>query len=122
MSYLSFAKAALERAVKTFAQAWAAVLTAAGTGLLDSSWEASLSVAGMAALLSFLASVASAPFGGTGPSLANEVTSPPAYDPADDHAHLAGDTGATVGDVVLVVVGICVVLLTLVSLGVIHID
>lgn len=39
---------------RTFAQSLAALLTADGTGLLDTDWKAKLSVAGMAALLGFL--------------------------------------------------------------------
>ena len=46
-----------ERAVKTFAQTEAALLTAAGTGLLDTDWLTSLSVSGMAALLSVLTTI-----------------------------------------------------------------
>jgi len=47
----------VERAVKTFAQTLAALLTAAGTGLLDSAWTTDLSVAGMASLLSVLTTI-----------------------------------------------------------------
>lgn len=67
-----------ERAVKTFAQTLGALLLAAGTGLLDSSWTADFSVAGMAALLSVLSSVGSGALPGTpvGPSLVNEVLTP----------------------------------------------
>lgn len=91
MTYLSFAKATLERAVKTFAQALAALLLADGTGLLNTAWVDRLSVAGMAALLSVLTSVASAPFGGTGPSVSNEAIVPPPVDPGpvDDHGESA---------------------------------
>ena len=46
-----------ERAVKTFCQTEAAILTAAGVGLLDADWKASLSASGMAALLSVLTTV-----------------------------------------------------------------
>ena len=74
----SFWRASGERAVKTFAQAWAAVLIANGTGLLDTEWTSGLSVAGMAALLSVLTSVGSAGVGPVGPSLVNETTIPPA--------------------------------------------
>ena len=56
----TFALAVLERAVKTFAQAAAALLTASGIGLLDADWLQILSVAGMAAVVSVLTS--SAPF------------------------------------------------------------
>lgn len=50
-------RTAAVRAVKTFAQTLAALLTAAGTGLLDSDWVTSLSVAGMAAFLSILTTI-----------------------------------------------------------------
>lgn len=66
----SFWKAAGERAVKTFAQTLAALLTAAGTGILDTDWQTSASVSGMAAVISLLTSIASDAFtDGTGPSL-----------------------------------------------------
>lgn len=72
----AFAKAALERAVKTFAQALAALLVADGTGILDAAWGTSLSVAGMAAVVSVLTSVGSGAVVGHGPSLANERAIP----------------------------------------------
>jgi Putative lactococcus lactis phage r1t holin len=52
-----------ERAVKTFAQALAAVLVASGAGLLSADWKAALSTAGMATVVSVLTSVASSRFG-----------------------------------------------------------
>lgn len=68
----AFAHAVIERAIKTFAQALGAVLVANGTGLLDADWTASLSTAGMAAVLSVLTSVGSSSVGSDGPSLAGE--------------------------------------------------
>lgn len=60
----------IERAIKTFAQSLAAIFSAAGLGLLTVPWSASLSTAGMAAVLSVLTSMASAPVGESGsPSL-----------------------------------------------------
>jgi hypothetical protein len=59
----TFWKQAAERAIKTFAQVLAALLTADGTGLLDTNWPGSLSTAGMAAVLSVLTSMASAAVG-----------------------------------------------------------
>ncbi len=89
MTGISFAKATAERALKSFCQALAALLVADGTDLLNTAWADRLSVAAMTALLSVLTSVASAPIGGTGPSLANEVISPPAVDPGEDgHADM----------------------------------
>ena len=68
---LAFWKAATERAVKTFAQALAALLVAGGTGILDTEWTAAASVAGMAAVVSLLTSIGSDVLTGNGPSLTN---------------------------------------------------
>lgn len=56
---LTFWKDAVERALRTIAGAEAAALTAAGTGLIDANWAGSLSMAGMAGLLSLLLSLGS---------------------------------------------------------------
>lgn len=70
----SFWKATAERAVKTFAQTAAALLTGNVTGLLEVDWISLASVSGLAALVSVLTSVGSdALTGGTGPSLVNET-------------------------------------------------
>ncbi|HLS74090.1 MAG TPA: holin [Actinomycetaceae bacterium] len=62
-----FAKDAAERAVKTAAQTSVALLTADGVmGLLDVDWGQGASVVGLAALVSLLTSVASAPAGDAG--------------------------------------------------------
>jgi Putative lactococcus lactis phage r1t holin len=74
----AFAAATLERAVKTFAQTLAALLVADGTGLLTTAWVADLSIAGMAAVVSLLSSVASAGVSGNGPSLTSEHVKPAA--------------------------------------------
>lgn len=58
----------LERAVKTFAQAAVALLTAGATGLLDVDWTQIASVAGLAAVVSVLTSIGSGTLHGT-PSL-----------------------------------------------------
>ncbi len=55
----AFWKDAVERAVRTFAQTFGAVVLAAGTGLLDTDWLTGVSAAGMASLLSVLTSLAS---------------------------------------------------------------
>jgi hypothetical protein len=65
MMTTAFWKAALERAIRTFAQALIATLTTGATDLLDVSWGGAFSAAGMAAVLSVLTSIA---FSGTGPS------------------------------------------------------
>ncbi|HEX6514798.1 MAG TPA: holin [Nocardioidaceae bacterium] len=49
-----------ERVVATFCEAWAALLIADGTGLLDAHWQTTLSVAGMAALITLLKGVGAA--------------------------------------------------------------
>ncbi|RRD61386.1 holin [Leucobacter sp. OH1287] len=58
-----FWKDAAERAVKTAAQVAAATLGANAAGLLDADWVGVASVSGLAAVLSLLTSVASAPLG-----------------------------------------------------------
>jgi hypothetical protein len=73
----TFWNATAERAVKTFAQAEAALLLANGTGLLDTDWTTSLSVSGMAAVISVLTSVGSDAATGAGPSLTNAETLDP---------------------------------------------
>lgn len=65
----AFAKAMLERAIKTFAQTLVAMFSGQAVGVLDVDWGKAASIAGMAALLSVLTSVASTSFGGDGPSL-----------------------------------------------------
>lgn len=52
-----FWKDTAERAVKTFAQSFGAVLIASGTGLLDVDWMNALSVAGLATVISVATSV-----------------------------------------------------------------
>lgn len=71
-----FWKAAAERAVKTFAQAEAALLVADGTGILNTDWTSSLSASAMAAVISLLTSVASDAATGEGPSLTNAEVLP----------------------------------------------
>ena len=73
MFTVAFIKAALERAIKTFAQVLAALLVADGTDLVSTDWGGRLSVAGMAVVVSFLTSVASDKVGSDGPSLGGEV-------------------------------------------------
>jgi hypothetical protein len=74
----AFWVAALERAVKTFAQSILAVLAVAGVTPADIDWKEALAVGGIGALASLLTSVASAPIGNAGPSAATEVLTPPA--------------------------------------------
>lgn len=70
----AFWKAATERSLKTFAQTGAALLTAAGSGLIDTDWQTAASVSGMAAVISLLTSVGSDLATGSGPSLTNAET------------------------------------------------
>ena len=74
MFTLVFWQATTERAVKSFAQALAALLGTGGLGLWDVAWLTTLSIAGMTALLSVLTSLTSIPIGPAGsPSV---VTTP----------------------------------------------
>lgn len=54
-----YTKRVAKKAVKTFAQTLGAVLTADGTGLIDTDWTGALSAAGMAALLAVLMNIGS---------------------------------------------------------------
>ena len=69
----AFLFATLERAIRTFAASLASLLTAAGTGLLETDWSEKFSVAGMAALVTILFAVGGGTFGkGDGPSFTGE--------------------------------------------------
>jgi aspartate-semialdehyde dehydrogenase len=72
---LAFWKDAIIRAVKTFAQSAVAVLAAGATGLLGTDWIQLLSVAGLAAVVSLLTSIASGDSIGTAYALAATTTS-----------------------------------------------
>ena len=66
---LKFWIATVERAVRSFAASLASLLTASGTGLLDTSWGEKFSVAGMASLVAILLAIGGGTFGkGDGPS------------------------------------------------------
>ena len=58
---IDWAKAALIRAVKTFAQTMVALIGTGAVGFTDLDWLKILSVSGVAALLSLLTSVAGLP-------------------------------------------------------------
>lgn len=68
----SFWKAASERALRTFAQALAALIGAGAVNVIDVDWPANLGIAATAALLSVLTSIAAADFGAPGPSFGME--------------------------------------------------
>ena len=65
----AFLYATLERAIRSFAASLASLLTAAGTGLLDTDWSEKLSVSAMASLVTILFAIAGGTLGkGDGPS------------------------------------------------------
>jgi len=65
----AFLFATLERAIRSFAASLASLLTATGTGLLDTDWSEKLSVSAMAALVTVLLAIAGGTLGkGDGPS------------------------------------------------------
>jgi hypothetical protein len=69
----AFLLATLERAIRSFAASLASLLTASGTGLLDTTWAEKFSVAGMAALVTVLFAIAGGTLGkGDGPSFTGE--------------------------------------------------
>ena len=72
---LAFWKDAAIRAVKTFAQSAVAVLAAGATGLLGTDWVQLLSVAGLAAVVSLLTSIASGDSIGTAYALTSTTVS-----------------------------------------------
>jgi hypothetical protein len=72
MYTLPFWAAAAERALKTLAQTLVALIGANAVSVMELDWPQMLGVAATAAVVSVLTSVASAPFGNNGPSLADE--------------------------------------------------
>ena len=60
-NFKNWIKAAGSRAIKTFAQSMASMLTGEALGILDVEWLAVLSVSAMAALVSLLTSIAGLP-------------------------------------------------------------
>ncbi|MEV1021934.1 holin [Streptomyces sp. NPDC050264] len=70
----SFWKATTERAIRTFAQALAAVLVAGATNLLDVDWAAALGTAGLATVLAVLTAVGTAGVGAHGPGILETPT------------------------------------------------
>lgn len=58
-----FWRQTLERAVKTFAQAIAALLVGDGVGVLDVQWGKVLSIGALAAIASVVTSIVSLPLG-----------------------------------------------------------
>jgi acyl-homoserine lactone acylase PvdQ len=69
----AFLLATLERAIRSFAASLASLLTASGTGLLDTNWGEKLSVSVMASLVTVLFAIAGGTLGkGDGPSFIGE--------------------------------------------------
>ena len=69
----AFLLATLERAIRSFAASLASLLTASGTGLVDTNWGEKFSVAAMAAVVTVLFAVGGGTFGkGDGPSFTGE--------------------------------------------------
>jgi hypothetical protein len=68
--------ATIERAVRSFAASLASILTADGTGIVNTDWGQKFSIAGMAAVVSVLLAIAGGAVGkGSGPSFTGaEVT------------------------------------------------
>ncbi|MFC6017810.1 holin [Plantactinospora solaniradicis] len=75
----TFWKQAVERAVKTFAQSGVALLTGDGLGLVNVDWGTTASVAGLAALVSLLTSVATSSIGEPNSPSAVAVETEPSY-------------------------------------------
>jgi hypothetical protein len=69
----AFLIATIERAIRSFAASLASLLTASGTGILETDWGEKFSVAGMAALVTVLLAIGGGTFGrGEGPSFVGE--------------------------------------------------
>ncbi len=78
----AFARALLERAVRTFAQSLVAVGLVGATDVLNANWTEALSVAALATILSALTSIAAGAISpATGPSLGTEVPTATSGDP-----------------------------------------
>jgi hypothetical protein len=71
-----FLEAVAERAIKTFAQAFLAIIGTNATGAISADMGDALKVAAVSALISVLTSFGSAQFGRGGPSLATESIAP----------------------------------------------
>jgi hypothetical protein len=71
-----FLEAVAERAIKTFAQAFLAIIGTNATGAISADMGGALKVAAVSALISVLTSFGSAQFGRGGPSLATESIAP----------------------------------------------
>ena len=85
--------AAIERAIKTWAQSVAALLVGDGTNVITVDWMQILAVSGTAAVVSLLTSVASAGIGPHGPSLADESIIEPLRITTGPDAHTASNAG-----------------------------
>lgn len=99
----AFAQDTLVRAIKTFCQSLAALLVADGTDLLTTNWNDRLSVAGMAALVSMLLTVASSAITKS-PAIGEAVTPDPQVVVKDTGSGpVAADASPLVNDTPVVV-------------------
>jgi hypothetical protein len=79
----AFLIATIERAIRSFAASLASLLTASGTGILETGWGEMLSVAAMASLVTVLLAIGGGTFGkGEGPSFIGEERLAPGGIPA----------------------------------------
>jgi hypothetical protein len=75
---LAFWKATAQRVVRSFAASLVAFITAAQTDVISTDWENGFAVAGMAAVVTLLLSLAGGATNGSGPSFgAIETTNTP---------------------------------------------
>src|SRR4051812_32588166 len=74
----AFLAATLERAIRSFAASLASLLTASGTGIIETDWGEKFSVAGMASVVTILFAIAGGTLGkGAGPSSTGGGHPPP---------------------------------------------
>ena len=91
----AFLIATIERAIRSFAASLASLLTASGTGILETGWGEKLSVAGMASLVTVLLAIGGGTFGkGEGPSFVGEERLATGTAPGAIPAARAGDSTA----------------------------
>jgi hypothetical protein len=99
----SFLLATLERAIRSFAASLASLLTASGTGILETNWGEKFSVAGMASVVTILFAIGGGTFGkGDGPSFTGEeklTTQQPAVVPPPPEEAATGAAAAPAGPV-----------------------
>lgn len=95
-----------ERAVRAFAGALVALLATGVSGVLDVDWVQALSVAALAAVVSFLTSLAASGVGEPGPSLGKETLT--VDQPVTVDIPIPAPVAFTVGEKVLLDSGVAV--------------